>query len=343
MDHGVKLQTINISDIRHTLVGNDVLAHCNKKTVKIEKEAAPVQWKVYHESKKTETIFYGDHKQENKNLMHNRNHLFSYENRTGTFDILLLIKNVSVEDEGQYSCEVKNQNDPSVVTGIMMYLFVHDPPETNPCKDNWLYFRPKKTCIRAHLNSMSWDEGRKFCKYHHNADLIKLIDKTMDDFVSSISDLDTAYWIGLYTPGKIDSYRWLDDLDPTIWGHNKKYWSVNYPIEKTARSCTAKGGQQDAAWRNMDCDVQNGVICQRSTRDESVWRAPPLWKVVVGTIIMMLILTSLTCCFLGIYPNRGILARLLGVMGRHDIVSEVMTANTVIVIYDSELNDLLKD
>lgn len=337
-----ELQKVDLSIIRHTTVGNDIISHCNEKTVQLKRQANLNTWRVYHKLQKVERLYYSFTKQALQKHIANRYHLVSYESGAGTFDLFFMIKNASVKDEGLYYCEVQNANDQSYITASMLYLYVHETEKNNPCKDNWLYYRTKKTCVRAILDQMSWDEGRKYCKYHHNADLVKITDKTMDEFVTSVSDRDTPYWIGLKTEAGIAGYHWLDSKKTGL-GSSHTYWAINFPKDIKGRSCAAKGGKGDAAWRNMKCDVNNGIVCERTPDKASVWRAPSLLEAVISSAIMLLVITALACCFLGIYPNRSTCAKTLGFLGRHDVVSEIMTASTVIVIYDSELNDLFKE
>ncbi|KAK3775639.1 hypothetical protein RRG08_059710, partial [Elysia crispata] len=115
------------------------------------------------------------------------------------------------------------------------------------------------------------------------------------------------------------------------------FWAIDHPKTISGDSCVSKGGHGDAAWRNLECSSYCSVICERST----IWRPPPMWKIVVMSITILLLMMVLSCFFFGQRPGRNTVAMVLHYIGRKDVAPRYKM-NPVVVLYDSELNELLK-
>ncbi|KAK3730144.1 hypothetical protein RRG08_059707, partial [Elysia crispata] len=199
--------------IKHTTVGSTVVAECDQRALR-EKQEISVRHVVLHHGTKN---FYRNTAAWARKWWHNSpNYLVTVEFRSAeTYTTKLAIINASVSHEGSYKCEVSSYNHRRLLSGEFLRLYVHDTRDKNPCKNNWVYYRPTRTCIRAMLDSMDWADARNFCRYHHDADLIKVTTTEMDNFVSSISGVDYPFWIGLKRESGSQNYYWLDDRSQT--------------------------------------------------------------------------------------------------------------------------------
>ncbi|GFR64385.1 macrophage mannose receptor 1-like [Elysia marginata] len=260
-DNSAKSQLTNEEIIRHTLVGNQVVTTCTKETTDIKGSSRVSSFTIFHRNQRRTTVVESN-KQSTKQTIRTPQKFFAgIQQKDGNFTITLLIRDVTVAEEGLYSCEVKKYNDKSVSQGSMLQLYVHErDEEKNPCKDNWLHFRKHGTCIRVLRDTMTWNESREFCEYHYNADLVNVKSKELDEYISSVATIEETFWIGLKSENGKRDYRWLGR------GSSPQYtrWASKNPKDIKGRNCVAKGGEIDTLWRNMKCDAQNGIVCERA-------------------------------------------------------------------------------
>ncbi|RUS72139.1 hypothetical protein EGW08_020098 [Elysia chlorotica] len=326
-----QVSQIKLSDIRHATVGDTVILHCNEKIAKKENIDVERIEIVRKKSQGEETgISY------QREVVAQRSHFYYFPVSVTVkpkLDITLVLTNVTPSESGLYLCKIWPKKEYTPLIANIMELFVHGE---SPCHDNWIWIEESKSCMRAMLDSMNWQEAREFCQYHHNADLIKIKSNAVDQLVSSITGLDYHFWIGMRREKGAQHFRWYNETEKKTY---HTYWAIDYPVDADYDTCVSKGGYDAAAWRNLDCEEESSVICERGSDKKSVWRPPPLWKTVVASLVLLVVLVGISLCFFNITPDRNAAAGLLHFLGRKDVKPR-LRRNFVVVLYESDLDKL---
>ncbi|XP_022609147.1 C-type lectin domain family 4 member E-like isoform X2 [Seriola dumerili] len=134
---------------------------------------------------------------------------------------------------------------------------------TGICKDGWMSFR--ESCYLLSTTVTTWIKAQSLC-ITQGGHLLVLNNVEELDYISSVVQIYSNYWIGLVERHQEGHWTWVDGTDfastPTFWDEGQP---DNWAFRENGEDCGqlhASDRRKRKRWNDADCSLQYQYICE---------------------------------------------------------------------------------
>uniref|UniRef100_A0A3B4T4A0 Asialoglycoprotein receptor-like 1 n=1 Tax=Seriola dumerili TaxID=41447 RepID=A0A3B4T4A0_SERDU len=131
------------------------------------------------------------------------------------------------------------------------------------CKDGWMSFR--ESCYLLSTTVTTWIKAQSLC-ITQGGHLLVLNNVEELDYISSVVQIYSNYWIGLVERHQEGHWTWVDGTDfastPTFWDEGQP---DNWAFRENGEDCGqlhASDRRKRKRWNDADCSLQYQYICE---------------------------------------------------------------------------------